>query len=68
LATLITEKLNPEIGYGAAGSIILIMLWVSYSSMIVFYGAKFTCAYADFISGRVAPTEIAETDIQDHPN
>jgi len=45
------------------------MFWmVSSASMIVFYGAKFTCAYADFISGRVAPTEIAETDIQDHPN
>ena len=57
-------KLTPEIGYGAAGSIILIMLWVSYSSMIVFYGAEFTRAYADFISGRVAPTEIAKTDIQ----
>ncbi|MDZ7742856.1 MAG: YihY/virulence factor BrkB family protein [Bacteroidota bacterium] len=55
-------KLNPEIGYGAAGSIILIMLWVSYSSMIVFYGAEFTRAYADYISGRVAPTESAKTD------
>ena len=57
-------KLNPEIGYGAAGSIILIMLWVSYSSMIVFYGAEFTRAYADFISGRVAPTEIAKSNNQ----
>ena len=48
-------KLNPGDGYGAAGSIILIMLWVSYSSMIVFFGAEFTRAYADFISGRVVP-------------
>ena len=61
-------KLNPEIGYGAAGSIILIMLWVSYSSMIVFYGAEFTRAYANFISGKVAPTEIAKTDIQINSN
>jgi membrane protein len=60
-------KLNPEIGYGAAGSIILIMLWVSYSSMIVFFGAEFTRAYADFISGRVAPTEIAKSDNQVKP-
>jgi membrane protein len=29
-------KASPESGYGAAGSIILILLWVSYSSMIVF--------------------------------
>ena len=57
-------KLNPGDGYGAAGSIILIMLWVSYSSMIVFFGAEFTRAYADFISGRVVPTEIAKSDVQ----
>lgn len=61
-------KLNPEIGYGAAGSIILMMLWVSYSSMIVFYGAEFTRAYADFVSGSVAPTENATTDRQLKPN
>ena len=57
-------KLTPEIGYGAAGSIILIMLWVSYSSMIVFYGAEFTRAYANCISGTVAPTDNAKTDFQ----
>jgi membrane protein len=57
-------KLNPGQGYGAAGSIILIMLWVSYSSMIVFYGAEFTRAYANFISGRIAPSEFAKPDIQ----
>jgi membrane protein len=39
-------KADPGSGYGAAGSIILIMLWVSYSSIIVFYGAEFTRAYA----------------------
>jgi membrane protein len=55
-------KLNPGDGYGAAGSIILIMLWVSYSSMIVFFGAEFTRAYANFISGRIAPTDIAKID------
>lgn len=61
-------KLNPGNGYGAAGSIILIMLWVSYSSMIVFFGAEFTRAYADFISGRVVPTEIAKSDIHFNSN
>jgi membrane protein len=38
---------NPGTGYGAAGSIILIMLWVSYTSMIVFFGAELTKAYSD---------------------
>ncbi len=49
-------KVNPGAGYGAAGSIILIMLWTSYSSMIVFFGAEFTKVYADFYYGEVAPT------------
>ncbi len=57
--------LNPSDEYGAAGSIILIMLWVSYSSMIVFFGAEFTRVYADFISGRVVPNEMAKSDV--HP-
>jgi membrane protein len=61
-------KLNPGDGYGTAGSIILIMLWVSYSSMIVFFGAEFTRAYANFISGRIAPIDIAKTDIQPEVN
>lgn len=53
-------KADPGSGYGAAGSIILIMLWVSYSSMIVFYGAEFTHAYAELKDGKVPPTEIAK--------
>jgi len=54
-------KANPGTGYGAAGSVILIMLWVSYSSMIVFYGAEFTHAYAGIYSGKTPPSEIASS-------
>jgi membrane protein len=53
-------RTNPGSAYGPAGSIVLILLWVSYSSMIFFYGAEFTRAYADHISGRVKATEVAE--------
>jgi membrane protein len=42
---------NPATGYGAAGSVILIMLWITYSSLIVFYGAEFTRAFADMYPG-----------------
>lgn len=56
-------KSNPGTGYGAAGSIIIIMLWVSYSSMIVLYGAEFTHVYAKLISGTVPPNEIAKKDV-----
>lgn len=53
-------KVDPGSGYGAAGSVILILLWVSYSSMIVFYGAEFTHAYAELKDGKVPPTENAK--------
>jgi membrane protein len=53
------SKTNPGSAYGAAGSIVLILLWVSYSSMIFFYGAEFVRAYADFVTGKVPPTDVA---------
>jgi membrane protein len=57
-------KANPGSGYGAAGSIILIMLWVSYSSMIVFYGAEFTHAYAERTDGKIDPDKNARAEEQ----
>jgi membrane protein len=56
-------KVQPGLGYGAAGSVILILLWVSYSSMIVFYGAEFTKAFADHFHVHVAAGENAVKDI-----
>jgi len=40
-------KVDPGSGYGAAGSVIIILLWISYSSMIVFFGAELTKVYTD---------------------
>lgn len=46
-------KAEPGSTYGAAGSIILVMLWVSYSSLIVTFGAQFTKIYSDsFVNTR----------------
>jgi len=39
-------KSDPGSTYGAAGSIVLILLWVSYSCLILFFGAEFTYVYA----------------------
>jgi membrane protein len=61
-------KASPGIGYGAAGSVILILLWVSYTSMIVFFGAEFTRAYADMYTGQVKPTEVAIVDVNAEPH
>lgn len=37
---------DPGSTYGAAGSIVLILLWVSYSCLILFFGAEFTWVYS----------------------
>ena len=37
---------NPASTYGAAGSIVLVLLWVSYSCLIFFFGAEFTRVYS----------------------
>ncbi len=50
-------KASPGSGYGAAGSIILILLWTSYSSMIVYLGAEFTKVYSDYLYGQAPPKE-----------
>lgn len=36
---------SPGSAYGAAGSIVIMLLWVSYSCLILFYGAEFTRVY-----------------------
>ena len=56
-------KAEPASVYGAAGSIILILLWVSYSSMILFFGAEFTATFAKKYSGIVPPSDIAKVEI-----
>jgi len=38
---------DPGSTYGAAGTIVLILLWVSYSCLILFFGAEFTWVYAN---------------------
>jgi len=47
LLAIYFSEMQPGSTYGAAGSIILVMLWVSYSSLILFYGAHFTKVYSD---------------------
>jgi membrane protein len=46
--------------YGAAGSVVLLLLWVYYSSCILLFGAEFTRAYTQVMSEKVAPELDAE--------
>lgn len=45
--------------YGAAGSLIVLLLWVYYSAQIVFFGAEFTKVYANRFGSHVVPAENA---------
>lgn len=45
--------------YGAAGSIIVILLWVYYTAAILYFGAEFTRAYAIFRGSRIEPADYA---------
>jgi membrane protein len=46
--------------YGAAGSLVILLLWIYYSSIILYFGAEFTRAYALHKGVPIVPTEYAE--------
>ena len=50
---------NIGVLYGTAASIIVILTWVYYSSIILYYGAEFTKAYANIAGYGVRPSENA---------
>jgi membrane protein len=52
-------KSDPGSAYGAAGTIVLIMLWVSYAGLIILFGAEFTREYANKYGKYIAPTDAA---------
>lgn len=45
--------------FGAAGSVVLLVLWTYYSAQILFLGAEFTQVYARHRGSRIEPTKNA---------
>src|SRR5436190_10300362 len=43
--------------YGAAGSVILILVWVYYSAIILYFGAEFTKVYAQTHGKKIIPNK-----------
>jgi membrane protein len=41
--------------YGAAGSLVAVVVWIYYSAQIFFLGAEFTLVYADRQGGQAYP-------------
>lgn len=46
--------------YGAAGSVILVLLWVYYAAAIMLFGAEFTRIYARATDTQIKPSRFAE--------
>jgi membrane protein len=45
--------------YGAASSLVTLLLWIYYSSQILLFGAEFTQVYANEYGSQMEPTEYA---------
>jgi membrane protein len=45
--------------YGAAGSLIMVLVWVYFSSQLVLFGAELTRAYADHLGRPIIPSDNA---------
>jgi len=45
--------------YGAAGSILVILVWIYYTAMILYIGAEFTQVYAEAIGCEIEPADYA---------
>lgn len=52
---------NSNIGsvYGAAGSIVIVLVWVFYSSQILLLGAEFTQVYCNYLGTPIRPSKYA---------
>jgi len=59
LIGLYLGKSSVASSYGAAGSLVLLVIWVYYSSLILFAGAEFTQVYAKHFGSRIRPAENA---------
>ncbi|MGN6602384.1 MAG: YihY/virulence factor BrkB family protein [Ginsengibacter sp.] len=55
------SKSNVGSTYGAAGSLVILLLWVYFSAMILYFGAEFTKAFAVKFGNRIYPEEYAVT-------
>jgi membrane protein len=52
---------NSSVGstYGAAGSFVVLLLWVNYSAQILLFGAEFTQVYANKYGSQIVPASHA---------
>ncbi|SKB87600.1 membrane protein [Parapedobacter luteus] len=59
LISFYIQTTGPESTYGAAASVIVLLLWVYYTAAILYIGASFTRAYTEYHGSHIAPAEFA---------
>lgn len=47
--------------FGAAGSLVLLLVWIYYSAQILFFGAEFTQVYANKYGSKIIPEAVEKT-------
>ena len=59
LIVLYIEETATGSTYGAAGAIIIILVWVYFTSAILYMGAEFTQVYSEATGARIEPSDYA---------
>ncbi|ASU36502.1 ribonuclease BN [Mucilaginibacter xinganensis] len=59
LITLYIQYTAKNSAYGAAGSILVILVWIYYTAAILYIGAEFTQVYAEAIGSHIEPADYA---------
>jgi membrane protein len=56
---LYVETTSTSSAYGAAGSLIVILVWIYYTAAILYFGAELTQAYANHFGIKIEPADYA---------
>ncbi|GAA4406852.1 YihY/virulence factor BrkB family protein [Nibrella viscosa] len=59
LIGLYIQTTGTESTYGAAGSLMVVLIWIYYTAAILYFGAEFTQAYASHFGVRIEPADYA---------
>jgi membrane protein len=60
ILTFYFDIFNPSSAFGAAGTVILLLLWINYTCQIIFFGAEFTKVYAKKMGYDLKPSKHAK--------
>ena len=58
--SIVLGLVNPGLAFGAAGALVLILLWINVASLILLFGAEFTRVYSRRFGSRAQPKPYAE--------